>query len=452
MLAAVACCIVVPRAARAQDTQYWLTAYGTQGQLLGGIMIGSPQDISAVYYNPGGLALIEKAEAVFSGSAYRYAVITDKNGLGSGRSISTSSLSSLPSMFAGEVPLGGLGKDRLAYVALTRYYYDGRAQARGLSPGSNLNPSDLQFFSGNVWVEEYLNDTWAGLAYAHPLNPHVGVGVTTFVSVRSHRARFATLGQAIDSAADVAVLSGSRDFDYNNWSVLWKAGITLQYPAWSLGFTVTTPNVKLFGSGSAGRDLTFVDQGVTTQPSSVATDYQEGVASTYHLPLSIGAGGSYAFGPTRLHFSVEWFDAVNASRVLATETFMSQSTGETLTDDVIQESKSVVNFGVGIEHHFSPKLAAYGAFRTDKSPLPDSSASNSAMSHWDLTHVSGGAAFTVGRVDLVVGTDVAWGGGSPRGFLDGLVGQPPEPPPDARTNYLSATVMFGLKVAFGSGH
>ena len=437
---------------RAQDTQYWVTPYGTQAQLLGGVVLGSSNDISAVYYNPGGLALLEKAEAVFSGSAYRYSVISDKNGLGSGRNISTSSLSSLPSMFAGEVPLGGLGKDRLAYVALTRHYFDGRAEARGLAPDASLNVPDLEFFSGNVWVEEYLNDTWAGLAWAHPFNPHVGFGITTFVSVRSQRARFATLAQAIDSSGNAAVVNGSRDYSYYNWSLLWKVGITFQYPSWTLGFTMTTPNVKLFGSGSAGRDLTFVDDGVTTVPTTVATDYQDGVATTYHNPLSIGAGGSYAFGPTRIHFAVEWFDAVDAYHVLATVPFISQLPAQTVTNDVIGESKSVVNFGVGIEHHFSPKLAAYGAFRTDKSPLADSSTSNTAISHWDLTHVSGGASFTIGRVDLVVGTDFAWGGGSPRGFLRDLVGGAPEPAPDARTNYVSGTVMFGLKVAFGSGH
>ena len=453
LIAAAACCAVLPRPACAQDTQYWTSTYGTKGQLLGGVLLGSPQDISAVYYNPGGFALIEKVEAVFSGSAYRYSVISDQNGLGSGRTLSSSSLSSVPSMFAGELPFSFLKGGRLGYVVLGRQYFDGRAQERGLTPGSALTVPDLRFFSGNVWVEESLNDTWGGLSWAHPLGPHVGAGVTQFVDVRSHRGRFAVQAQAIDSSGAAAALQASRDFDYQYWGLLWKFGISFQYPSWSMGFTLTTPSVKVFGSGSAGRDMNLVDEGVATPPATtVATDFQEGVASTYHNPLSIGAGGSYQMGHTRLHVAVEWFDGVAAYHVLATESFTAQSSGAVLTNDVIQMSDAVVNVGVGIEHHFNPKLAFYGAFRTDHSPLPDSSAANTTVSHWDLTHVSGGAAFTVGRLDLVVGSDVAWGGGKPQGLMAGLIGGGPEVPPDAKIKYFSATVMFGLKVAFGTGH
>jgi hypothetical protein len=286
------------------------------------------------------------------------------------------------------------------------------------------------------------------------MNPHVGVGITQFVSVRSHRGRFATMAQAIDSSGNAAVLNGSRDFDYTYWGLLWKFGISFQYPSWSLGFNLTTPSVKVLGSGKAGRDLTLVDEGVAPSATTVvATDYQEGVASTYHNPLSIGAGGSYQVGSTRLHVAVEWFDGVDAYQVLATVPFTAQSSGQSLANDVIQASDPVLNFGVGVEHHFNPKLAAYAAYRTDHSPLPDSSTANATVSHWDLSHVSGGAAFTLARVDLVLGTDIAWGGGPPRGLLTGLLGGAgPEVPPDAKIQYLSATVMFGVKVAFGTGH
>jgi hypothetical protein len=58
--------------ARAQDTQYWSDGYGTPARLLGGILIGSDEDISAVYYNPGGVALADSLQILISLNALRY--------------------------------------------------------------------------------------------------------------------------------------------------------------------------------------------------------------------------------------------------------------------------------------------------------------------------------------------------------------------------------------------
>jgi len=444
-----AVCAAAPHAARAQDVQYWNATYGTRALLLGGVVIGSSQDISAVYYNPAGLALLEKTEVILSGSGYQYSSLSIDNGAGVGGTLTSSSIDALSGMFAGEIPLSFL-KTRLGYSVLTRQRFDGRIQARGLPLDTVLNVPDLQFSSADLHGEESLNETWVGLTMARLLNPHVSFGFTTFAAVRSDRALFSTTAQAIDSSGAAAVGIQARDFSYDHWSLLWKLGLEVQFPAWSLGMTVTTPNVRVFGSGSAGRDFTVVDQGIAASPiTRVATDFQEDVASAYHTPLSVGVGGSYKFGPTRVHASAEWFGSEAAFHVLATEPFTAQSSGQTMTNEVIQEFAAVLNYGVGIEHHFGPKLAAYGSFRTDKAPVPDSSAANSTFSRWDLSHVTAGAAFSWLHADLVLGTDFAFGSREPR-----AASTPPtlEPslPPTAKISYKSATLFLAVKVAFGT--
>ena len=352
-------------------------------------------------------------------------------------------------MFAGEIPISS-DKTRLGYSVLTRLRFNGRVDGRGLSPDTALNVGSLGFFSGDLHGEENLSETWVGLTLARTTSPHFAFGVTQFGVVRSQHARFTVSAQALDTNGLAAFAVRSRDFDYTSWGLLWKAGIGIRYQPWSLGLTVTTPTVHVLGSGSSGRDLTTVDQGIAAGSiTQVATDFQDGVAANYKTPLSVGLGGAYAFGPTRLHFSAEWFASQGAYHVLKTTTFTAQSSGEVLTNQVIQEFDAVVNLGVGIEHRFDPKRAIYASFRTDQSPLPDSSAANATMSRWDLMHVTGGAAFTWLKTDLVLGGDIAWGSRGPTP-INNSAADDPAIPSTIKVSYMSATAFLAVKVAFGT--
>ena len=58
--------------ARAQDTQYWTQQYGTRAELLGGAVVGSFLDLSATFYNPGALAMMERSAVLLSANAFEY--------------------------------------------------------------------------------------------------------------------------------------------------------------------------------------------------------------------------------------------------------------------------------------------------------------------------------------------------------------------------------------------
>ncbi len=45
--------IILPAKLQSQGTYYWNQNYGTRSNILGGQVIGSVEDITAVYYNPG---------------------------------------------------------------------------------------------------------------------------------------------------------------------------------------------------------------------------------------------------------------------------------------------------------------------------------------------------------------------------------------------------------------
>ena len=53
-----------PPFAAAQDAHYWTYGYGPIGQLTEGTLVGGVSDLSAVFYNPGALALLDKPRFV----------------------------------------------------------------------------------------------------------------------------------------------------------------------------------------------------------------------------------------------------------------------------------------------------------------------------------------------------------------------------------------------------
>ena len=61
-----------------QDAQYWDIQYGPVGQLLGGQVVGSTRDLSATYYNPGGLGLGEDPDFLLSVQGFKKQTLTPK--------------------------------------------------------------------------------------------------------------------------------------------------------------------------------------------------------------------------------------------------------------------------------------------------------------------------------------------------------------------------------------
>ena len=73
-----------PDGALAQDAHYWTYGYGPVGQLTEGVLVGGVEDLSAVYYNPGALALIDKPRFVIGLTSIELANIDVPDAAGEG--------------------------------------------------------------------------------------------------------------------------------------------------------------------------------------------------------------------------------------------------------------------------------------------------------------------------------------------------------------------------------
>ena len=441
--------------AHAQDAHYWTQRYGTTATLLGGTVVGSVRDLSATYYNPGGLALSAAPASILGAKAFQFNNIIVVNGAADGVDLSSPAFRPAPDLIAGMIS-GADSRHRFAYSLLIRQRFDIQLQGRRIDTRDVIsNALGVESFAGEILFAQDLTETWGGVTWSTTLGDHIGIGVTQYLAFRTQNSRFHTLAQALTTAQDVAVTISVDDYDFNHLRTLWKTGIAFDLGSLAAGVTITTPSIGLFGSGSATFTRTVAGQdrdGDGILDESFASNFQDGVAANFGSPLSVAFGTAYRVGATTGHFSAEWFDNVSRHQVLATEPFVAQSSGELVSNPLIHELSSVFNYGFGLTHEVSEKFSAFGSVVSDYSGRMIESDANLAISSWDIYHLTGGAAFTVGGTELTVGLGYSFGsapvqqpidftGASEANQLRGVTN------PDSRVKFRGFRFIFGFSVA-----
>ncbi len=429
--------IAAPQVSHGQDAHYWTDQLGNRAQLLGGAVIGSDENLSSVFYNPGRIGRGVNPELIITGNIFELEQLSVEEGEPPNREIDQLRFRGLPSLFAGEVYGRWLGKNRLAYSFFTRNDAGFRSTERF---GDTFAPGefDFEFFEDEVQIDSSLSEGWAGLTWARPVGPKQGVGVSTFVAVRNDRTSVTAIRQAIFESGDLGIRYDNQDLDYHNWRLLWKAGYSTTFESWRLGATLTTPSISLFGSGSVNLDDSLVTTGETDGiDDRIVSNSQDDLSATYKSPVSIGLGASRDFKSWSFHFSMEWFDSVSPYTVVDAEPFVNQETGEIFEPDIVHALDSVTNFAFGYEKLFKNGNRAYGSFRSDFSAAPDQGKSNLTVTDWDLWHLGGGLSFGVGKTAMTLGAIFAFGNSEPSPILN-------DPDDELRLGFNRLTFIIGF--------
>ncbi len=383
----------------AQDSQYWTLQYGPVAELLGGVVVGSTRDLSATFYNPGALALSGDPSLVASVQSFE-ATWLSGSAEGSSTGLDSSDIRPSPSLFAFALPRSWTGSHTIAISSLTRQDFDLRVDDWQVVPQGGAESL----------FDQDLNENWFGLTWAHGVGQDSGLGLTTFVAYRGQRTRRELSGQAALSPTTGGAALLIDDFDYTNYRVLWKAGFATQFDAWDLGLSVTTPSVRLFGSGSASYVRSAVGADLGGGPVvNVSVQRQEDLASDFVSPLSVALGGSYRSGQNRFHATVEWFASVDPFEVLDTSSLAQDPAAEGLVKRLNEEANSVINFGVGFQRRVSTRFSYYAAFTTDFTFADKDDSAANALSTWDIYHLTAGTSLVVGSAKLTMGAAYSFG-------------------------------------------
>jgi hypothetical protein len=399
-----------------QDSHYWTNQYGTDAQLLGGLVVGSVNDLSSTYYNPGAIALTADERLVLSTQAVEFISIYLKGGVGGSKDLSSIQTRPAPGIFAFRFLKDSLQKNHYTFSVLTRKNFEHDFQEIRIASGDIIEdwPGN-ESFSGEFMSSNRLSETWIGFSYSHNFSDITGVGITQYVAARSHNVRFQTIGQVVDDDSQGQTGILVNHWKYTNIRLLWKLGFVSKEGNLSYGITLTTPSIDIYGSGDYYFNGSFIG---TSKTPILISGFQEEVSAFYRSPFSIAAGASYRFGETALYFSTEYFNKVSQFTVMHINDPDIQSEILNIDYRLQHELESVINFGIGVEQKISELVSLYGSFITNFSGVSSHSETDLSIAGYNIYHLTVGSTFTLFNLKLTAGIGFGFGTDQIENFVD----------------------------------
>ena len=416
--------------ASAQDAHYWTYGYGPVGQLTEGTLVGGVEDLSAVYYNPGALALIDRPRFVIGLTSVELATIEVPGAAGEGLDFDQTLFDIVPAMVAGHVGECHGQADHFAFGFLARHDSDWDLGYSNVDISASAPDAAAGFGRSRQRLVEY----WVGGSWSHRLGERLSIGLSPFFAFRGQRNRRALTLEELSGGAASATFVALEN-EYNHMRLLAKAGVAWRPGRFELGATVTAPGVRLWGSGKSVFNATVA--GATETPVLSAT-FQEGLEASYHAPWSVAAGATWRRPRGAIYMTVEWFSSVEEYEILHPDPAPVAGSPETVPLVYRGEARSVVCYGLGLEQRLGDRVVLYGGVARDASAYV---ANRDAYAAWDLTDFTAGFTFDTRRAKIALGLGYAWGSEEvPQPIV------PPDensPPPTRDARYSRWTISIG---------
>ncbi|MFY0601615.1 MAG: long-chain fatty acid transport protein [Cyclobacteriaceae bacterium] len=407
--------ILLPYWAHAQDGHYWTQNFGTKSMLLGNSVVGGVEDLGLVYYNPARLAVIKKPAFLMSADVYEWNSFKFKDVLGDSKNLSSTNFRGLPNFVAGAFKLKGLKKHRFAYAFLVRQRFDVDVTFSEEVDNSQNEQVDNLFFNSTIGIKQRINEEWTSLTWSYLIKDNLSFGLMAGISTINQQKSNSIGVNALADSSNVTAYLFDRSYGFERDGFILKAGLSYQLKQVLLGFTLLTPRMNFSGSGGS---YTYREQlSGSSGEDFFTSSVQKNLKAAYKSPWAVAVGASFPVKFGKLHFSSEWYSGVPAYMIFEAEDHQSQSNGSVKEFRLVDDLRSVLNVGFGVEILLSENWSAYGSFSTDFSAAPNefitvteirSIANNTAL-RANYFHTAGGVVAVLKQVSVTLGASYTSG-------------------------------------------
>jgi hypothetical protein len=404
--------------------------------LEGGAFVARARQAPALFYNPAGIALVERTVLNASAQGYQLTTIS-----GSGFEQSSGGVfEGLPG-FLGVV----LGKEvidwesvRIGFAVVTPAHSDLTTIA-STTPAAGQRASYTVHSSFDTLVPTF-SVGWA-------VAPSFRLGGSIefpYVSLSNTGQLSGEITSATDSRATLRTLALSG----STLKLRGTVGVQWDPLSWlKLGAMVRTPGLNIKSGGS------FQYEALTTfATGSRQVFFQDpGIEFQYKLPLEAGLGAAFEFGPFGIEIDVRWHDGTDAYPLYASTTLgrvVDTTSGTPVTSEfafpgVSYRARMIWNGSVGAHWAFSESFVlSAGAYR-DYSPVDP--AVGHAFRRVDVIGFRAGVSFRIDKLTAAIGAGWEHGTGSDNLFPP--AGLPvPEETADLTLN--TFTILFSVSFKF----
>ncbi len=397
------------------DAHYWTNQYGGRALLLNGAVIASTDDETAVFYNPGAMAMGEDDDFSLSLSFITpsYASLKTRNYFGQSRSIKDTEFGFAPGLAAIGFNPFKYDNFRVAITSFTRFKSNLRFRYRTLF---KVADAENQIYEANLDFNRRLSERWVGVGASWRVLEVLGLGVTQFFTFHSESTDFGLRQEIFDGSTN-ELQAGWRSrtkYSFNtNGRMITKFGLSLQFDKFKLGLTLTTPSYQeLWGKASYELDELKV---FSPDSLTLATNLVDAELLDYQTPLSIGIGLDFPIGNNRISFSVEYFKSIpNYTLINDTDDPLDglSETPVTTNFTVSTGNRRVTNFALGCQTPISEKSTLIWGFRTDfnqRRKQQENLALQILSSTPSVAHISLGNLLEVWNSKFSLGLDYGFG-------------------------------------------
>jgi hypothetical protein len=390
--------------ARGQENHYWFQNYGAHSSALGGTVVASWSDNSAIFYNPGAHAFVRDPSISLASDTYTYYEAYMAEGAGPNSSIFTSAVEVNPSLVAGV--LTNIEKPGISlsygFLNIQSFNYNFNKQEEGFV--DLLEEAGKEYYIGTYSYKNRIREDWGGLGFSKQFSENFGIGLSLFATINQmdyYNREEARLYAEKDSLATnvLAINTFYNELEFRHVGLLSKLGFAWMYKNVNFGFTITTGRIDLpVVSSRVASAATISIPG--QEPDESISIYEEKIRSTFRSPWILDFGIRYKFQDNNLSFRAAYHSRVKAY-ALIDSSFVTNSdpSSNVYTRFGIpgRAHKSVINLGLGFERNLGD-FDLMAAFRTDfnfidPNAIEDAGLTDFTFSRWNLYHFNVGSTW-----------------------------------------------------------